>query len=185
MESVQENVDTMQHLTFMLAEEEYAIRILQVKEIIEYNTLTKVPKTPAFIRGVINLRGNVVPVVDLAIKFGLPQSPVTKLSCIIIVEVDLEGEQTVMGVAVDAVREVMDLSPRDIEETPTFGTKIRVDYLQGLGKVGDKFVLILDIDRVLTSNELVEVASSAQEAGENASPSDQEGEDDSSGKKGK
>ncbi len=185
MESVQENVDTMQHLTLMLAEEEYAIRILQVKEIIEYNTLTKVPKTPAFVRGVINLRGSVVPVVDLAVKFGLPESPVAKQSCIIIVEVDLEGEQTAMGVVVDAVREVMDLSPRDIEATPSFGTQIRVDYLRGLGKVGKKFVLILDIDRVLTSNELVEVASSAQEAGENDSPSDQEGEDGSSGKKRK
>ncbi len=168
MAAVQEKTDTQQHLTFQLVGEEYAIRILQVKEIIEYDVLTKVPKVPSFIRGVINLRGSVVPVVDLAVKFGLPETPVTKQTCIIIVEVEIEGDQTVMGVVVDAVSQVMDLDPQDIEATPSFGTKIKVDYLRGLGRSGEKFVLLLNIDKVLSSTEIVEVVT-AQEAGKKLS----------------
>ena len=154
MEAVKETTDQTQYLTFHLAGEEYAISILRVKEIIEYDTLTKVPKTPPSIRGVINLRGGVVPVVDLAVKFGMPESPVTKRTCIVIVEADLEGEKTVMGVVADAVSEVMDLRPQDIETPPAFGTRAHVDYLDGLGKTGKKFVLILNIDRVLSAQEL-------------------------------
>jgi len=153
--TVQEATEQSQYLTFYLAGEEYAIGILQVKEILEYDTLTKVPQTPPSIRGVINLRGSVVPVVDLAAKFGLPPSPVTKRTCIVIVEVDLEGQRTVMGVLADAVSQVMDLTPADIEAPPAFGTAVRVDYLQGMGKVGKKFVLILDVDRVLSAPELL------------------------------
>ena len=149
MHPVQDAVEQTQYLTFYLAGEEYAIGILQVKEILEYDTLTKVPQTPASIRGVINLRGSVVPVVDLAAKFGLPPSPVTKRTCIVIVEVDLDGQRTVMGVLADAVSQVMDLAPTDVEPPPAFGTAVRVDYLQGMWKVGKKFVLILDVDRVL------------------------------------
>jgi purine-binding chemotaxis protein CheW len=148
-----------QHLTFLLAGEEFAIGILQVREIIKYDTLTKVPMVPAYIRGVINLRGSVVPVVDLAVKFGLPESPVTKQSCIVIVETALEGERTVMGVVADSVKQVIDLAPADIEAAPLFGTKVRVDFLHGLGKAGKKFVLILDIDRILTVEELGEIGS--------------------------
>jgi purine-binding chemotaxis protein CheW len=154
MTSVLEATEQTQYLTFYLAEEEYAIGILQVKEILEYDTLTKVPQTPPSIRGVINLRGSVVPVVDLAAKFGLPAIAVTKRTCIVIVEVDLEGRRTVMGVLADAVSQVMDLTPADIEAPPTFGTAVRVDYLQGMGKVGKKFVLILDVNRVLSTPDL-------------------------------
>ncbi|MFQ5882240.1 MAG: chemotaxis protein CheW [Candidatus Methylomirabilales bacterium] len=159
MDLVQEAVEQTQCLTFYVAGEEYAIGILRVKEIIEYDTPTKVPAIPACIRGVINLRGNVVPVVDLAVKLGLPESPITKRTCIIIVEVNLEGEWTVMGVIADTIGQVMDLLPQDIEVPPPFGTQVRADHLFGLGKIGRKFVLILDIDRVLSTNGLLAVAS--------------------------
>jgi purine-binding chemotaxis protein CheW len=155
MSAVAEGAEQAQYLTFFLAGEEYAIGILQVKEILEYDTLTKVPQTPPSIRGVINLRGSVVPVVDLAAKFGLFPSLITKRTCIVIVEVDLEGQRTVMGVLADAVSQVMDLTPADIEAPPAFGTAVRVDYLQGMGKVGKKFVLILDVNTVLSAPELL------------------------------
>jgi purine-binding chemotaxis protein CheW len=154
MTTVQEATEQTQYLTFYLAGEEYAIGILRVKEILEYDTLTPVPQTPPSIRGVINLRGRVVPVVDLAAKFGLPPSPLTKRTCIVIVEVTLDGHPTVMGVLADAVSQVMDLAPGDIAAPPVFGTRVRVDYLQGMGKVGKKFILLLDVDRVLAAPEL-------------------------------
>jgi purine-binding chemotaxis protein CheW len=154
MTTVQDATEQSQYLTFYLAGEEYAIGILRVKEILEYDTLTKVPTTPSSIRGVINLRGSVVPVVDLAVKFGLPETPITKRTCIVIVEVALDGHPTVMGVLADAVSQVMDLTPADIEAPPVFGTAVRVDYLQGLGKVGKRFVLLLDVDQVLAAAEL-------------------------------
>lgn len=147
-----------EYLTFLLAEEEYAIGILQVREIIAYDTVTKVPQTPPSIRGVINLRGSVVPVVDLAIKFGLPETAVTKSTCIVIVEVRLEGEPTVMGVMADAVSQVIELKSEDVEAPPTFGTRVRVDFLRGMGRAGKKFVLILDIDRVLSADEMLAAA---------------------------
>ncbi len=149
--------DQTQFLTFYLAGEEYGIGILRVKEILEYDTVTPVPRTPPAIRGVINLRGNVVPVVDLAAKFGLPPSPLAKRTCIVIVEVSLAGRETVMGLLVDAVSQVMDLLPGDIEPPPAFGTAVTVDYLAGMGKVGKRFVLLLDVDQVLAAPELLAV----------------------------
>lgn len=159
MNTVKEAVDQAQYLTFYLGGEECAIGILRVKEIIEYDTLTKVPLMPAFIRGVINLRGSVVPVVDLAMKFGLPESPVSKRTCIVIAEVDLEGEKTMMGVVADAVSQVIRFSPQEIEAPPVFGSRVRIDYLKGMGKVGKKFILILDVDRILSAGELQAMAS--------------------------
>ncbi len=159
MDAVKDVVEQTQYLTFALAGEEYAISILKVKEIIEYDAaLTKVPNMPPSVRGVINLRGSVVPVVDLALKFGLPERLVTKRTCVVIVEADVGGDHTVMGVITDTVSEVMDLLPRDIEAPPLFGTRVRGDYLKGLGKIGKKFVLILDIDRVLSAEDLPEAA---------------------------
>lgn len=148
-----------QYLTFFLADEEYAVGIQRVKEIIEYTPVTRVPKVPAWIRGVINLRGNVVPVVDLALRFGLQERPVTKTSCIVVVEVDQESDRTVMGIVADAVNQVIELSAQDIEEPPAFGTQVRLDYLSGMGKLGQKFALILNLDRVLSATELLTVAS--------------------------
>lgn len=146
-----------QYLTFFLADEEYAVSIQKVKEIIEYTTVTKVPKVPRWIRGVINLRGNVVPVVDLALRFGLEERPVTKTSCIVIVEIQQETESTVMGVIADAVNQVIELNAEDIEEPPAFGTRVRLEYLAGMGKLGKKFALILNIDQVLSATELLTV----------------------------
>ncbi len=152
-------VDQVQYLTFYIAGEEYAVGILRVREILEYDTLTRVPKTPAYIRGVINLRGNVVPVIDLAVKFGLGPSEVTKLTCVVILEVELDGEPTIMGVLADSVSQVIELASDDIQPAPSFGTQIKVDYLLGMGQSGKKFVLILDVDRVLSTSELTAVAS--------------------------
>lgn len=152
------STDQTQYLSFHLAGEEYAVSILKVKEIIEYGTLTKLPQTPPSVRGVINLRGNVVPVVDLAIKFGMPQSPLTNRSCIVIVEVNLDGEPSVVGIIADSVSQVIDLPAGEILAPPAFGTRIKVDFLYGMGKSGNKFVLILDIEKVLSSEELKNTA---------------------------
>jgi purine-binding chemotaxis protein CheW len=173
-----EEVVQQQYLTFFLADEEYAINIQRVKEIIEYTTVTKVPKVPEWIRGVINLRGNVVPVVDLTVRFGLGACPVTKTTCIVIVEVEQDAERTVMGVIADAVNQVIDLAPKDIEEPPSFGTRVRLEYLFGMGKLGKKFALILNIDSVLNNTELLTVSTlhsaavdGRGEAGENSDES--------------
>ena len=128
--------NVQQYLTFMIGGEEYAVTLLKVKEIIEYDIVTEIPKTPDWVRGVINLRGNVVPVIDLAVKFRLPASVAGKLTCIVITEVECEGQPTVMGIMVDAVRQVIDLRPQDIEVPPTFGTRVKVDYLLGMARSG-------------------------------------------------
>jgi purine-binding chemotaxis protein CheW len=143
-----------QYLTFMLAGEMFAIGILAIKEIIEYSNLTPVPMMPASVRGVINLRGAVVPVMDLLARFGKPPSPVTKRSCIVIVEVANAEERQVIGVAVDAVNEVLDIAPTDIEPPPAFGARIRSDFIQGMGKVKGKFVILLDLNHALSMDEL-------------------------------
>ena len=147
-----------QCLTFTLAGDEYGVGILQIREIVEYDTLTKVPGTPPWILGVMNLRGTVVPVVDLAIKFGLPEIEVTARTCIVMVEADLDGEPTLMGVMAEAVVRVLDLAPEDVEAPPAFGTRVRVEFLLGVGKVDGDLVLVLDIDRVLSLDELLAVA---------------------------
>jgi purine-binding chemotaxis protein CheW len=156
--TVNEQAVQQQYLTFFLVGEEYAVGIQRVKEIIEYTTVTKVPKVPSWIRGVINLRGNVVPVVDLAVRFGLDERAVTKTTCIVIVEVQQESERTVMGIVADAVNQVIDLKPDDIEEPPAFGTQVRLEYLHGMGKLGKSFALILNIDNVLSTADLLSVA---------------------------
>lgn len=153
-----EVVEQQQYLTFLLAKGEYAISILKVKEIIEYDTVTAVPKTPKWLRGVINLRGTVVPVVDLAVKFGFTDSPVTRTTCIIIVETSLGGQNATMGVIADAVSQVMDVSPTDIHPVPEFGTRVKVDYLLGVTQLGKKFALLLDMDKVLSSDELLNLS---------------------------
>ena len=168
-----------QCLTFTLAGEEYGVGILQIREIVEYETLTRVPQTPSWIRGVMNLRGTVVPVIDLAVKFGLPDTEVTPRTCVVIVEADLEGELTLMGVLVDAVVRVLDLTPGEVEEPPAFGTRVRVEFLLGVARVEDKLVLLLDIDRVLSLDELLAVAAAPAAAaeGEGLDPDDGEAAD--------
>ena len=164
-------VSAVQYLTFITAGEEYAISIVKVTEIVEYEAVTTVPNTPMWIRGVTNLRGRVVPVVDLAVKFGLPASGISKFSCIIITEVMFEGENLTMGVLADSVSQVIELSADEIEQTPPFGTRVKTEFLLGMGALGKKFCLILDIDKVLSADEMLAVTesvadgNSADEAG--------------------
>ena len=152
-----------QFLTFMLGEDQYAVGILHIKEIIEYGSLATVPMMPDCVRGVINLRGAVVPVMDLSARFGRAPSSISKRSCIVIVEVEGDGEcKQVMGMLVDAVNAVVEIAAGDIEPAPSFGTRIRPDFIGGIGKLMEKnrskFVILLDIERVLSSEEIVEMA---------------------------
>jgi purine-binding chemotaxis protein CheW len=155
--------NVQQYLTFMIGGEEYAISLLKVKEIIEYDTVTHVPKTPEWIRGVINLRGSVVPVIDLAVKFRQAPSVAGKLTCIVITEVQNGDEAAVMGIMADAVRQVIDLKPQDVEEPPAFGTRVKVDYLLGMARAGKKFCLLLDTEKVLSTDELLELPDSVEQ----------------------
>jgi purine-binding chemotaxis protein CheW len=149
---------SQQYLTFFIAGEEYAVSIMHVTDIIECGDVTRVPGTPSWIRGVHNLRGAVVPVVDLALKFGMSATEITRRTCIVIVEIRIEDEPLVMGVMADSVHQVVDLRPEDIQPPPAFGPNVRVDCI--LGVAGDtKLVLLLDIDKVLSSNELLTAAS--------------------------
>jgi len=170
-------LSTVQYLTFFTAGEEYAISIVKVSEIVEYETVTTVPNTPAWIRGVTNLRGRVVPVVDLAVKFGLPASGISKFSCIIIAEVMFQGENLTMGVLADSVSQVIELSADEIEATPSFGTRVKSEYLLGMGILGKKFCLILDIDKVLSADELLAVTESAADAADDRQNKDSENVD--------
>jgi purine-binding chemotaxis protein CheW len=153
----QSGLEAHQYLTFMQGGEMFAIGILRVKEIIEYGTLTTVPAMPPFVRGVINLRGAVVPVVDLSSRFGGPVGSVTARTCIVIVELTHEGGQQVMGIMVDAVSEVLDIPQEEIEPAPSFGARIRADFIAGMGKIEGRFVIILDVNRVLSIDEIVEL----------------------------
>jgi purine-binding chemotaxis protein CheW len=151
--------DHGQYLTFMLGKEVFAIGILAIKEIIEYGHLTTVPMMPECIRGVINLRGAVVPVVDLAVRFGREPSLPTRRTCIVIIEVHMAEQETqVVGVTVDAVNEVMEIASTQIEPAPNFGTHIRTDFIRGMGKIDDRFVIILNVDRVLSAADLAVLA---------------------------
>jgi purine-binding chemotaxis protein CheW len=150
-----------QYLTFVVGEEEYGVRILRAKEIIEYGVVTTIPNAPPFIRGVINLRGSVVPVVDLAVKFGGAPSMPTKRSCVVVVEVERDGQQTVMGIVADRVTQVAELPGDCIEPAPAFGTGVRTDWLLGLGRTDRRFILLLNTDRVLTDLDIGQLDAAA------------------------
>lgn len=143
-----------QYLTFIQQEEMFAIGILGIKEIIEYGNLTTVPLMPKFISGVINIRGAVVPVIDLSARLGREASDKTRRTCIVIIETTNDNEQMDVGIIVDSVSEVLEILPKDIEPSPHFGTNIRSDFISGMGKVNEKFVIILDINRVLSVDEM-------------------------------
>lgn len=143
-----------QYLTFLVGGEPFAIPIAAIKEIIEYREPTGVPMMPAFMRGVINLRGRVVPVVDLSSRFGRGTGQITRRSCIVVAEIRHEEELHDIGVAVDAVNAVLDIADSDIEPPPAFGAKLRAEFISGMGKLGDSFVIVLDIDKVLSVDEL-------------------------------
>ena len=143
-----------QYLTFMLGGEMFAVGILNVKEIIEYGSVTPVPMMPPFIRGVINLRGAVVPVIDLSSRFGNPPSEITRRTCIVIIEVHQGEESQGVGIIVDAVVNVLEIPAGDIEPPPSFGARIRTDFITGMGKLNGRFVIILDLDKVLSVEEI-------------------------------
>lgn len=143
-----------QYLTFTLGGEMFAVAILNVKEIIEYGTVTEIPMMPAFIRGVINLRGAVVPVIDLSCRFGGKATQVARRTCIVIIEMTEGDTKQDIGVMVDAVSEVLEIAQADIEPAPAFGAKIRTDFISGMGKVNGKFVILLDVARVLSVEEI-------------------------------
>ena len=147
-----------QYLIFSLGGEMFAVGILNVKEIIEYGNLTEIPMMPAFIRGVINLRGSVVPVIDLSARFGGKCAEVGRRTCIVIVEVSDADSQHDIGIMVDAVSEVLDIPDSEIEPPPSFGAKIRSDFIFGIGKVSGRFVIILNIDMVLSVEEIAQLA---------------------------
>ncbi len=149
--------EQQQYLTFTLGEEMFAIGILAIREIIEYGHLTEVPMTPPFIRGVINLRGAVVPVVDLAVRFGREPRENTKRTCIVIIEIESDKGRQEMGIVVDAVSEVLEIPASEIEPAPQFGARIRIDFIAGMGKVNGNFVVLLDVNRVLSVEEVAVV----------------------------
>lgn len=149
-----EEAAPLQYLTFMLHGEMFAVGILNVKEIIEYGNLTEIPMMPSFIRGVINLRGSVVPVIDLSARFGNQITEISKRTCIVIVEVQEGDLKHDIGIMVDAVSEVIEIAASEIEPAPSFGAKIRADFIHGMGKVAGKFVIILNIMKVLSAEEI-------------------------------
>jgi len=137
-----------------MEEEIFALDVGKVREILDYTNITKVPQTPEFMRGVINLRGSVVPVVDMRLKFNMPAQDRTVDTCIVVVEIMIDREQTVLGALVDSVQEVFELEPSQVEPAPRIGTKLNTDFILGMGKRDDRFVIILDIDKVFSTEEL-------------------------------
>jgi len=153
-----------QYLTFRLDEEVYAFDIAKVQSVLDFDKVTKVPQTPDFMRGVINLRGSVVPIVDMRLKFGLGRVEKTVDSCIIIVEVELDEEQTVLGCLVDSVKEVLDLLPGEVEPAPKIGTRLKTDFIVGMGKSEKDFIILLNLSQIFSLEELAIV----QQAGKAA-----------------
>jgi purine-binding chemotaxis protein CheW len=146
--------DINQFLTFTLGREIFALDIGTVREVLELTTITRIPRTPPFMRGVINLRGHAVPVVDMRLKLGMSKGEDTVDTCIIIVEIDFEGEQTVMGALVDSVREVFEMAPEAIEAAPKMGAAVNAEYIRGMGRQNDNFIIILDIGKIFSAEEL-------------------------------
>ena len=156
--SISSITESTQYLSFKLGEEIFAVDVAKVREILDVTAITKVPQTPDFMRGVINLRGSVVPVMDMRLKFGMPPTERTVNTCIIVMEVTQDGETTVLGSLADSVQEVLDLEPDQIEAAPRIGTRLRSDFIKGMGKQNERFIIILDIDRIFNAGELEVIA---------------------------
>lgn len=152
--SVAEINEATQYLSFTLSEEVYALDISKVREVLDLTSITRVPKTPDFMRGIINLRGSVVPVVDLRLKFGMSETEKTVNTCIIIVETSLDGDTVLIGALADSVQEVFDIDAGQIEPPPKIGTKLEIDFIKGMGKRDDNFIIILNIDKVFSAEEI-------------------------------
>jgi purine-binding chemotaxis protein CheW len=162
--SVSKITEVRQYLTFKLEGEVFALDVVKVREILDYTNITKVPQTPEFMKGVINLRGSVVPVVDMRLKFGIAPQQKTVDTCIIVVEIAIDNEATILGALVDSVQEVFELEPAQIEPAPRIGTKLKTEFILGMGKRDDQFVIILDIDRVFSLEDLETVQKITQTA---------------------
>lgn len=160
--------ETSQYMTFKLGGELFAINVAQVREVLEVAQITKVPTAPAYMRGVVNVRGQATPVVDLRLKFGLPETPDTVHSRIIVMELELDGEATVLGGLADSVHEVIELEPGSIDPPPRIAMRWRTDFIQGMGKRGEDFIIILDVNAVFSSEELAVVEEASNHAAEPA-----------------
>jgi len=160
--AVKDITEIRQYLTFKLGEEVFGLDVGKVREILDFTTITKVPRTPEFMRGVINLRGSVVPVVDMRVKFGMSATEKTVNTCIIVAEVELEGDTIVLGALVDSVQEVFELEPGQIEPAPRIGTKLKTEFIKGMGKRDERFIILLDVDKAFSAEELSLVQGSAE-----------------------
>jgi purine-binding chemotaxis protein CheW len=152
------------YLTFKLGDEVFSIDVAQVREVLELSTITKVPQAPEFMRGVINVRGSVIPVVDLRRKFGMTRTEETVFTRVIVMDLELDGETTVLGAMADSVHEVIELDPERIEEPPKIGSRWRTEFIKGIGKRDEEFIIILDIDRVFSTDELALVEATGGQA---------------------
>ena len=161
--SITDSIGSTQYLTYRLAEETYAMDIGKVREVLDFTAITPVPRTPEFMRGVINLRGSVVPVVDLRIRFGMPRTEKTVDTCVIIMEVALDGATAVLGALADSVQEVLDLEAGQIEPPPRIGSRLHTEFITGIGKHSDRFIILLDIDKLFSSDELALVQAAGAE----------------------
>ena len=155
------------HLTFCLGREEYGIPILQVKEIIGMMEITHVPKTPVFVKGVINLRGKIIPIMDLRLKFGMEEIPYLERTCIIVVEIHINGTKRLMGIVVDTVSEVVNINHNEIEPALDYGAHVEGDFLTGMGKVKEKVIMLLNIDRIINCEEMISLVSNEGAKNEN------------------
>jgi purine-binding chemotaxis protein CheW len=153
--------EVRQYLTFTLDTELFAVDVAKVREVLDYTTITKIPRTPEYMRGVLNLRGSVVPVIDLRLKFGMSKTENSRNTCIIVLEIKLDDEVLIWGALADAVQEVFEFEPEQIDPAPKFGTKFKTEFLKGIGKRDEKFIMMLDIDRVFTSEEFIVVKDTA------------------------
>jgi purine-binding chemotaxis protein CheW len=152
--TVVEKERTTTYLTFVLGTESFGVDVRNVREVLDFTSITRVPRMPEFMRGVINLRGSVVPVIDMRLKFGMEKAEDTVDTCVIVMEINLDGETTVVGALADAVKEVFDLEAGQIEPPPRIGTSLNTEFIQGMGKRDEEFIIILDIDRVFSAEEL-------------------------------
>lgn len=155
--NIDATMETDQYLTFKLDDEIYALNISHVREVLDFTKISRVPRMPEFMCGVINLRGGVVPVVDLRIKFGMPEKEKTVDTCIIIIDITIGEEQTLLGIMADSVQEVMNLDADQIQPPPKIGTRLKTEFIKGMGKKNDEFIIILQCDKVFSSEELVVV----------------------------
>jgi len=154
--------ETTQYLTYKLEDEVFAVDVAKVREILDFTPATKVPGTPEFMRGVINVRGNVVPVVDMRLKFGLTKTEKTVDTCIVVMEIVVDEDTTVLGALVDSVQEVFEIEASHIEPPPRMGTRWRTEFIKGIGKRNEELIIILDIDRVFSSSELGAIQESVE-----------------------